>query len=139
MRGPLLPLLVASLLAGFASPSGAQDASGLGGLPQGKSAVIASRTKSMSLPAAYAFGARSVQAPVNLSSEQGGEAPRHLDAESSVPRAGCEVSGATLCYDASENHIVYRPARALMPTIRGLTPENISLKRHAIRFKYSFP
>ncbi len=132
-------LLLAFLLVGFASSPGAQDATGLGGLPQGKSMAAASRAKSMSLPAAYAFGARSVQAPVIFSSEQSGEATHHQEAASTGPRAGCEVSGAAVCYDAADNHIVYRPARALMPVVNGLTAENISLRRHGIRFKYSFP
>jgi len=131
--------LLAILLAAFAGTPRAQDATGLGGLPQGKSSGAAVHAKTMSLPATYAFGAKSVQAPVQLSGEGAAEAPRHPDAPNGAPRAGCEVTGASLCYDASDNHIVYRPARMLMPTIRGLTAENISVRRHGIRFKYSFP
>lgn len=53
------------------------------------------------------------------------------------PRSRCS-DDRTLCYDASSGRIVYRPARALMPDIPGLRPENISVKRNKIVFRYSF-
>jgi hypothetical protein len=129
---------LAALLMGFAGSSGAQDATGLGGLPQGKSAAGASHAKTMSLPAAYAFGARSVQAPVIASPDSSPDASHHQEPAHAGSRASCENSSAAFCYDASDNHIVYRPARQFMPTFRGLTAENISLRRNGIRFKYSF-
>ncbi|MGZ5039138.1 MAG: hypothetical protein ACXWBQ_00225 [Usitatibacter sp.] len=43
-----------------------------------------------------------------------------------------------LCYDQNNGHIVYKPARQLMPVLPGLTPENISVKRDRIIFRYSF-
>ncbi len=52
------------------------------------------------------------------------------------PASGC--SEHALCYDSTEGHIVYRPARAFMPDIPGLKRENISVKRHIISFRYSF-
>jgi hypothetical protein len=64
-----------ALLLGFAGSSGAQDATGLGGLPQGKSGAV--RAKTMSLPAAYAFGARSVQAPLAASPDSAPDTFRH--------------------------------------------------------------
>ncbi|HLX21855.1 MAG TPA: hypothetical protein VKR38_00805 [Usitatibacter sp.] len=132
-------LLTAMLLA-FAGASGAQDATGLGELPQGKSAMSgAGRAKSISLPAAYAFGARSVQAPLLSSADPGPEASHHQDPVHGGARGSCENSGAALCYDASDNHIIYRPARQFMPTVNGLTAENVSVRRHGIHFKYSFP
>ena len=44
----------------------------------------------------------------------------------------------SLCYDPASGRIVYKPARALMPDIPGLQPENISVKRDRITFRYSF-
>ncbi|HST00842.1 MAG TPA: hypothetical protein VLJ84_04215 [Usitatibacter sp.] len=43
-----------------------------------------------------------------------------------------------VCYDMTSGHIVFKPARALMPEIPGLTPENISVKRDRIIFRYTF-
>lgn len=43
-----------------------------------------------------------------------------------------------ICYDMTSGHIVFKPARALMPEIPGLTPENISVKRDRIIFRYTF-
>jgi len=42
------------------------------------------------------------------------------------------------CYDPTNGHIVYKPARELMPDIPGLKRENISVKRDRIVFRYSF-
>ena len=68
---------------------------------------------------------------------------RPLDLAASIPhregtRSACGVD-STWCYDATEGgRIVYKPARRLMPHINGLTPENISVKRDRIVFRYSF-
>ncbi len=43
-----------------------------------------------------------------------------------------------LCYDPTNGHIVYKPARELMPDIPGLKRENISVKRDRVVFRYSF-
>lgn len=43
-----------------------------------------------------------------------------------------------VCYDMNSGHIVFKPARALMPEIPGLTRENISVKRDRIIFRYTF-
>ena len=45
---------------------------------------------------------------------------------------------SSLCYDPSNGHIIYKPARTLMPDIPGLQRENISVKRDRIVFRYSF-
>jgi hypothetical protein len=45
---------------------------------------------------------------------------------------------ATLCYDAEDRRLVFKPARNLMPDLPGLTRENISVKRDRIVFRYSF-
>ena len=52
-------------------------------------------------------------------------------------RSSCN-SDRSLCYDAASGRIVYKPARALMPDIPGLTRENISVKRDRIVLRYSF-
>ncbi len=52
-------------------------------------------------------------------------------------RSSC-TADHDLCYDASAGHIVYKPARQFMPQFPGLTPENISVKRDRIIFRYSF-
>jgi hypothetical protein len=43
-----------------------------------------------------------------------------------------------ICYDMNSGHIVFKPARALMPELPGLTRENISVKRDRIIFRYTF-
>jgi hypothetical protein len=68
---------------------------------------------------------------------------RPLDLGASAPhrdgnRSACGIE-STWCYDATDGgRIVYKPARRLMPHINGLTPENISVKRDRIVFRYSF-
>jgi hypothetical protein len=61
------------------------------------------------------------------------------------PRNAREAQGPSsctadrdLCYDANAGHIVFKPARQYMPELPGMTPENISLKRDRIVFRYSF-
>jgi hypothetical protein len=44
----------------------------------------------------------------------------------------------TLCYDPTNGHIVYKPARQLMPDLPGLQRENISVRRDRVIFRYSF-
>jgi hypothetical protein len=45
---------------------------------------------------------------------------------------------ATLCYDAGDRRLVYKPARNFMPDLPGLTRENISFRRDRIVFRYTF-
>jgi hypothetical protein len=45
---------------------------------------------------------------------------------------------SSLCYDPTNGHIVYKPARNFMPDFPGLQRENISVKRDRIVFRYSF-
>ncbi len=61
--------------------------------------------------------------------------PRDLRREES--RSSCNSERA-LCYDADGGHIVFKPARQYMPEIRGLQPENISVKRDKVVLRYSF-
>ena len=52
-------------------------------------------------------------------------------------RSSCNGERA-LCYDAVNGRVVYKPARQFMPDLPGLRPENISIKRRQIVFRYSF-
>lgn len=54
-----------------------------------------------------------------------------------VSPSACNAERA-LCYDAAAGHIVFRPARRLMPDLPGLKRENISVKRDRIIFRYSW-
>lgn len=54
------------------------------------------------------------------------------------PRGACERSASDICYDLADGRIVYRPARQYMPKFDGLTAESVSLRRDAIRLRYSF-
>ena len=59
------------------------------------------------------------------------------DARHEASRSSCS-GDRSLCYDPSTGRIVYKPARALMPDIPGLQPENISVRRDRSVFRYSF-
>ena len=52
-------------------------------------------------------------------------------------RSSC-TADRDLCYDAESGHIVFKPVRQFMPGLPGMTPENISVKRDRIVFRYSF-
>lgn len=59
------------------------------------------------------------------------------DARLEASRSSCS-GDRSLCYDPGSGRIVYKPARALMPDLPGLQPENISVKRDRIVLRYSF-
>jgi hypothetical protein len=52
-------------------------------------------------------------------------------------RSSC-TADRDLCYDANSGNIVFKPIRQFMPGLPGMTPENISVKRDRIVFRYSF-
>jgi hypothetical protein len=54
------------------------------------------------------------------------------------PRADCEITATDICFDMRERKPVYRGVREYMPTVDGLKPESVSLKREGVVFKYSF-
>ncbi|MGZ5032236.1 MAG: hypothetical protein ACXWAC_03475 [Usitatibacter sp.] len=62
--------------------------------------------------------------------------PRHNDHQEGS-RSSCSRAGS-LCYDPASGHIVFKPARALMPDLPGLQRENISVRRDRIVLRYSF-
>jgi len=55
-----------------------------------------------------------------------------------LPRGACERSASDLCFDTADRRIVFRPVRQYMPALDGLTAEGVSLRRDAVRLKYSF-
>jgi hypothetical protein len=59
------------------------------------------------------------------------------DERQEASRSSC-AGERSLCYDAASGRIVYKPARAFMPSIPGLQAENISVKRDRIVLRYSF-
>ena len=59
------------------------------------------------------------------------------DPRQEASRSSCSGE-RSLCYDPGSGRIVYKPARAFMPDIPGLRPENISVRRDRIVFRYSF-
>ena len=54
------------------------------------------------------------------------------------PRAACEITKNDVCFDMQQRRPVYRGVRQYMPTVEGLRPESVSLKREGIVLKYSF-
>jgi hypothetical protein len=59
------------------------------------------------------------------------------DTPAAQSRSSC-TADRDLCYDANSGHIVFKPARQFMPDLPGMTPENISLKKDRVIFRYSF-
>jgi len=52
-------------------------------------------------------------------------------------RSGCNADRA-LCYDSNGGRIVYKAARGYMPNIPGLQPQDVSIRRDRIVFRYVF-
>lgn len=99
---------------------------------------LAARSKSLAAAAAPSPDARNAQAPFRVRREALPELLLREELERRGPRGACETTSTDLCYDMADRRIVYRPARAYMPSIGGLTPENVSLRRDRIVLKYSF-
>lgn len=119
---------IAGWLAAFALALAAQGAGGT---------ELSLRSKS--LAAAASIPAQAAEAPFRVSRDPLPALffPEPL-AATGGPRGACERHAATLCYDAADGRVVYRPARRYMPRIDGLRAESISLRRDRIVFKYSF-
>jgi hypothetical protein len=75
-----------------------------------------------------AYGRDPVAALVHVESTPG----------STGPSASCASNASAICYDAGNGRIVYRGARNYMPKMDGLQAESISVRHHAIIFRYSF-
>ena len=103
--------------------------------------VLAEEAKALTLKvpkAALAVQPISSQAPFTIPmGEPDLVLQPRTDLRQQQSRSSCE-NATTLCYDANERRIVYKPARNFMPDLPGLTRENISVKRDRIVFRYSF-
>ena len=55
-----------------------------------------------------------------------------------LPSHGCAQQSSALCYDYRAGHAVYKPMQRILPTIPGMTPENLSFRRNKIVARYSF-
>ncbi len=58
--------------------------------------------------------------------------------EKPAARTTCEATLKNVCYDLSEQRVIYRGGREYMPSTQGLRAESVSLRRNRIIFKYSF-
>jgi hypothetical protein len=94
--------------------------------------------RSLASAAAGAIPARPANAPFKRAHDPMPEMLLRDELERRGPRGSCEASASDLCYDLRDGRVVYRPVRRYMPTIEGLRPESISLRRDRIVFKYSF-
>jgi hypothetical protein len=96
------------------------------------------RSQSSAAIAAAVPPARQAEAPFRTFRDPLPELTLRQELAARAPRrAGCE-NATDLCYDMMEGRVVYRPARAYMPTFEGLRAENISVRQDRIVFKYSF-
>jgi hypothetical protein len=148
MRIAILPMLLLAPLAFFAKPVPALETPRVAAdafearndFPPpfaGKRAGMELATKALSgeLPG------WSGQAQAPLAAQPRGADPSlvsHVQPGYRGLRGACDHSTSDLCYDLVSRRVVYRPVRQYMPTIDGLTPENISLHRDSIHFRYSF-
>lgn len=104
----------------------------------GEGEDLAARSKSLAASAAPTPVAKNAEAPFRVRRDAVPELVLREELGRRGPRGACESTVTDLCYDMADGRIVYRPARAYMPSIGGLTPENVSLRRDRIVLKYSF-
>lgn len=121
-----MKLLAIALVLAVASPSGAaSEPQSPPPLQLRPKAAIASSPSHRHAPFLFAAGEPDLELVPKRD-------PRHEESRSS-----CSGT-SSLCYDPTSRRIVYKPARAFMPEIPGLRPENISVRRDRIVFRYSF-
>ena len=53
-------------------------------------------------------------------------------------RTACQTTARDFCYDLAQRRIVYRAAREYMPSVAGLSPEGVSVRRNRVVLTYSF-
>jgi hypothetical protein len=94
--------------------------------------------KSRALASAAGATAKQADAPFTYGRDPMPQLLLLEEQERRGPRGSCEFSARDLCYDLSDGRVVYRPARAYMPKIDGLTAENVTLRANRIVLKYSF-
>lgn len=122
MKVPMIAIAVALAAAPLAA---------MAGEPEGKALrLVPKEALASSLPAVRAPFVVGDGDPVDLDFVPHPESRRG-------PPSSCD-GDSSLCYDPNNGHIVYKPARQLMPDIPGLQRENISVRRDRIIFRYSF-
>ena len=55
-----------------------------------------------------------------------------------VAHSTCDATLKNVCYDLTEQRVVYRGGREYMPSMQGLRAESVSLRHNRIVLKYSF-
>jgi hypothetical protein len=96
------------------------------------------RTKAMVSAASGGVVTKHADAPFTVGRDPLPQLIRLDEQDRQGPRAACDTSSKDLCYDLADARIVYRPARNYMPSVQGLTPESVSLRRNRLVLKYSF-
>ena len=64
--------------------------------------------------------------------------PIALPADSRQLPHGCAQKSGALCDDYRACHAVYKPMQRLLPSIPGMTPDNLSIRRNKIVARYRF-
>jgi hypothetical protein len=119
-----LPFLALSLGIAATATWGAQDLKALQLKP--KTAIAAAPAHANAV-----FVMPSAEAQIHFQPLQ----PRDLRHDEARP--GCNADRA-LCYDSNSGRIVYKAARGYMPSIPGLQPQDVSIRRDRIVFRYAF-
>ncbi len=122
----LAVLAIALVLASVAAPAA--------GASEAKSLEL--KPKAAFVPAALPGNSAPFMAPAPAPAPQLDLAPHEIAHEANP--SSCE-NGHLVCYDAGNGgHLVFKPARRLMPDIPGLRAENLTVKRDRIVFHYTF-
>jgi hypothetical protein len=124
-------MVVALAMGSVIAPAAAQSAEAEKTLQLRPKAALMSAVTSVSPVQSNApfVGPQSVDPELILGSRQ--------ETAQEATRSSCNGERA-LCYDSVSGRVVYKPARQFMPTLPGLRPENISLKRNQLVLRYSF-
>lgn len=99
---------------------------------------VSIRERSLTAAAAGAIPAQASNAPFRAGHDPMPKLILREELARRGPGGSCEASTSDLCYDLRDARVVYRPARRYMPTVDGLKPESISLRRDRLILKYSF-
>ena len=111
---------------------------GMAGAPKAEAVDAKSPALELKPKVALVAPAQSRHAPFMApSGEPELELVPRRDPRQEASRSSCS-GDRSLCYDPGSGRIVYKPARAFMPDLPGLQPENISVKRDRIVLRYSF-
>ena len=121
-------LLISTVLATLAAPAIANEG-----------VELSIRSKSMAASVTSAAPARNAEAPFRVARDPLPEdffTP--VEDQRKGVKSACDSNATSLCYDMADRRLVYRPARKFMPTVDGLRPESVSLRKDRIVLKYSF-